>query len=54
MCIKWCGDVNLLFTGGLDDYIHAYDPREMTERYSTKREQDDEGIKEERQNEQKR
>ena len=41
MCIKWCGDVNLLFTGGLDDYIHAYDPREMTERYSTKREQDD-------------
>lgn len=38
MCIKWCGhDINLLYTGGLDWNIHAYDPRDLTEKYSTKR-----------------
>ena len=28
MCIKWCAsDINLIFTGGLDCTIHAYDPK---------------------------
>ena len=28
LCLKWCGqDINLLFSGGLDLNIHAYDPR---------------------------
>lgn len=48
MCIKWCGhDINLIFTGGLDCNIHAYDPRDLpkvTEKYCTKREQIDASL----------
>lgn len=49
MCIKWCPDAKpdekegnrgRLFTGGLDNYIHAYDMKTMTEDYSTKSNQD--------------
>lgn len=46
MCIKWCGhDINLIFSGGIDCEIHAYDPKEQSsdkdsakyEKYTTKR-----------------
>ena len=42
MCIKWCGHgIDKLFTGGLDNIIHAYDVRDMKEKYNTKRDRDD-------------
>ena len=32
MCVKWCGaPINMLFTGGLDNIIHAWNVKEFIE-----------------------
>lgn len=32
MCVKWCGEpINMLFTGGTDMIVHAWNVKEFTE-----------------------